>query len=169
VSVDEIAVKDAFRRAGRSAAECAQALAETKARRGCARHPGALVLGCDQMLVLGDDWFDKPGTQAAARAQLRALRGKTHALPTAAALARDGQILWRAVETPRLAMRDLTDAELDAYLANAGDAALGSVGAYQIEGAGAALMASVEGDRATIQGLPLKALQAWLHQAGAAA
>ena len=169
VSLDEEAVKDAFRRENRSAADCALALAETKARRACAKYPGALVIGADQMLVCAGQWYDKPKDLAVARAQLQALRGKRHELPTAAAVLRDGAVLWRAVETPALTMRDFSDAFLGNYLAALGERALASVGAYQIEGLGAQLMARVEGDRFAIEGLPLLPLLDFLRGEGALA
>jgi len=167
VSLDETAVKDTFLREGRSAADCALALAETKARRACARYPGALVIGADQMLVCDGQWFDKPKDRPSARAQLLALRGKRHELPTAAAVLRDGDVLWHAVETPALTMRDFSDAFLDLYLAALADKALASVGAYQLEGPGAQLMARVEGDHFTIQGMPLLPLLDFLRGQGA--
>jgi len=167
VSLDEEAVKDKFHREGRSAADCAVALAETKARRASARHKGDLVIGADQMLVCNGQWFDKPKDGPTARAQLLALRGKRHELPTAAAVLRDGDVLWRAVETPCLTMRDFSDAFLDLYLAALGEKALASVGAYQLEGLGAQLMARVEGDHFAIQGMPLLPLLGFLRGQGA--
>ncbi|MGA3306579.1 MAG: Maf family protein [Stellaceae bacterium] len=169
VSLDEEAVKDSFHREGRSAADCAVALAETKARRACARHPGDLVIGADQMLVCGGQWFDKPKDLPTARAQLRALRGKRHELPTAAAVLRDGAVLWHAVETPALTMRGFSDTFLDDYLAALGEKALASVGAYQLEGMGAQLMARVEGDHFAVQGMPLLPLLDFLRGQGALA
>jgi len=166
VSLDETAVKDMFHREGREAADCAAALAETKARRACARYPSELVIGADQMLVCGGQWFDKPKDLPAARAQLLALRGKRHELPTAAAVLRDGDVLWRVVETPCLTMRAFSDAFLDLYLAALGDKALASVGAYQLEGPGAQLMARVEGDHFAIQGMPLLPLLDFLRGQG---
>jgi septum formation protein len=168
VSLDEEAVKDSFLREKRPATDCAVALAETKARRASQRHKGALVIGADQMLVCGGQWFDKPKDMAVARAQLAALRGKRHELPTAVAVARDGAVLWHAVETPSLTMRAFSDAFLDDYLAKLGEKALSSVGAYQLEGTGAQLMARVEGDHFTIQGIPLLPLLDFLRGQGAA-
>ena len=118
------------------------------------------------MLVCNGQWFDKPKDGPSARAQLLALRGKRHELPTAAAVLRDGAVLWRVVETPCLTMRDFSDAFLDLYLAALGDKALASVGAYQLEGPGAQLMARVEGDHFAIQGLPLLPLLDFLRGQG---
>jgi septum formation protein len=119
------------------------------------------------MLALGDRVFHKPLTLAHARAHLQALRGRTHELLTAAAIARDGEILWSMIDTPRLTMRALTDEFIDDYLARAGDAARKSVGAYQLESLGVHLFERIEGDYFSILGLPLLPLLAFLREQGA--
>ncbi|MDE2166139.1 MAG: septum formation protein Maf [Alphaproteobacteria bacterium] len=165
--IDETTVKATFQAGGRDPGACAMALAEAKAQRIASRMPGALVLGADQLLVCDGAWFDKPKDRAAARAQLAALRGKRHVLPTAAALVKNGATIWHTLAEPALTMRRFSDAFLDDYLAAAGDAALGSVGAYQIEGRGIQLMAEIEGDHFAILGLPLLPLLAFLRDSGA--
>ena len=81
--LDEGELKCEARRAGRSAIECARALARAKACTVSRRHPAAHVVGADQLLAMGEEWFDKPADLAAARVQLEALRGHTHVLATA--------------------------------------------------------------------------------------
>ncbi len=163
--VDEEAVKAGLRAEGLTPREQADALAEVKAL-SVSRVHGGLVLGADQMLALGDEAFDKPADRAEARAQLLALRGKTHALVTAAVIARDGQVIWRHVDTPKLTMRAFSDAFLDDYLDRVGEGALSSVGGYQLEGLGAQLFSRVDGDYFSVLGLPLMPLLSYLRDIG---
>ena len=162
--IDERAVEA---KAGASdAAAAARLLARAKALAVAATRPGQLVLGADQTLALGPTRFSKPANRQVAAEQLRALRGRTHELHSALALARDDAVLFDCVDTARLTMRDVSDRFLDDYLAMAGDAALLSVGGYQLEGIGVHLFERIEGDYFTILGLPLLPLLGYLRQNG---
>jgi septum formation protein len=165
--IDEAAVKRSAREASLPAIGCALRLAECKALQVARSHPGALVIGADQILVAGETWFDKPADLAAARRQLLALRGMTHELATAVCVVRGGDRLWHGQSVPRLTMRRFSDAFLDAYLAAEGTAVLGSVGAYRLEGRGSQLFSRIEGDYFAILGLPLLELFAFLRRRGA--
>jgi septum formation protein len=160
--IDERAVEAKAGAADASAA--ARTLARVKAQTVSATTPGKLVLGCDQTLARGSTRFSKPAGRTAAAEQLRSLRGRTHELHSALALVRDGAILFDCVDTARLTMRNFSDAFLDDYLDMAGDNAMASVGAYQLEGIGVHLFERVEGDYFTILGLPLLPLLAYLRQ-----
>jgi septum formation protein len=164
--IDEGEIKAAFRGAGGDAAACAMALAEAKAARVARRHSGALVIGADQLLVCGEDWFDKPADLAAARRQLHSLRGRRHELVTAVVLRRDDVTVWHHLARPVLTMRDFSDGFLDDYLAAAGPEVLSTVGAYQLEALGVQLFARIEGDYFAILGLPLLPLLDYLRGAG---
>lgn len=153
--VDESELKIALRGQGAEPADVAVALAELKALQVSRSRPGRLVLGADQMLDCDGAWLDKPENRDAAREQLLALRGRKHRLTSAAVLARDGARIWHHAAAARLTMRGFTDAFLDGYLAEAGEAVLGSVGAYQLEGLGAQMFERIEGDYFVILGLPL--------------
>jgi septum formation protein len=146
--------------------EVASLLAREKARVVAACRPGRIVLGADQTLALGRQRFAKPADRAAARAQLLALRGHTHALHSAVALVRDGALLFEHREAARLAMRAFSDDFLERYLDQAGALVTASVGAYQLEKTGIQLFERVEGDHFVILGLPLLALLAALRREG---
>jgi septum formation protein len=94
---------------------------------------------------------------------LRALGGNRHELHSAVAVARDGKILFEATSSAGMTMRRLSDAEIEAYLNEAGEAVTSSVGAYQLEGLGVHLFQRIEGDHFTILGLPLLQLLAFLR------
>ena len=144
----------------------AQLLARAKADAVAAERSGHLVLGADQTLARGPERFSKPSGRAAAAEQLRRLSGQSHELHSAIALVRDGEVLFEHVDSARLTMRDFSDVFIDDYLDMAGDAALASVGGYQLEGIGIHLFERVEGDYFTILGLPLLPLLAFLRQNG---
>lgn len=141
----------------------ARLLARAKAQAVSATRPGQLVLGADQTLACDATRFSKPANRDAAVEQLKALRGRTHELHSAAALVRDGTVLFDCADTARLTMRDLSDRFVGDYLDMAGNAALHSVGGYQLEGIGVHLFDKIEGDYFTILGLPLLPLLTFLR------
>ncbi|MBZ9806832.1 Maf-like protein [Mesorhizobium sp. BR1-1-9] len=165
--VDERALEAPLQGSGASPEDVALVLAEAKATEVSERRPGALVLGCDQTLSLGDEVFHKPTDMEGARRHLLALSGKTHQLNSAAVLVRDGGVLWRHVGIASLTMRKLDPAFIGRHLARVGSRALSSVGAYQVEGEGIQLFEKIEGDHFTIVGLPLLPLLAELRTLGA--
>src|SRR3974390_933596 len=148
------------------AAAAARLLARTKALTVAAQCPGQLVVGADQTLALGNNRFCKPVDRAATREQIRALRGRTHELHSALAVAREGAMLFDCVDTARLTMRQMSDRFIEDYLTMAGDSALHSVGGYQLERVGVHLFERIEGDYFTILGLPLLPLLAFLRKNG---
>lgn len=164
--VDEDEIKRGMKAAGANASDLAERLAEIKARKVSARHPGALVVGADQVLDCQGKWFDKPTDRAAARAQLLELRGKMHELISSVCVLRDGESLWHHVGRARMTLRPFSESFLDDYLDQTGAAALQSVGAYQFEGLGAQLFSRVDGDYFTILGLPLLPLLDFLRNHG---
>jgi septum formation protein len=148
------------------AGDVAALLAREKARAIATRLPGRLVLGADQTLALGARRFSKPPDLAAARDQLKALRGRTHELHTAIALLREGAVVFEHREVARLTMRAFSDAFLEGYLEVMGSAVTTSVGGYQLEKVGIQLFERIEGDHFVILGLPLLALLQYLRQSG---
>ena len=165
-SVDEATIKESALGEGVSAPDTATLLADAKAARIARRHPEATIIGADQLLVCEGEWFDKPEDLAAARAQLLRLRNRAHELVTAVVVWRGGKRAWHHLSTPRLAMRDFSDAFLDDYLAREGAYVTQSVGAYRLEGMGIQLMRDIRGEHTAILGLPLLPLLSYLRDVG---
>ena len=146
--------------------DVAQVLARAKAEAVSDLARKAYVIGADQVLALGDMILSKPASMEDARRQLLDLRGKTHTLHTAVAVATGGETIWSETTVASLTMRKLTPEFIGRYLAAAGDEVLGSVGAYQLEGLGVQLFDKVEGDYFSILGLPLIPLLDTLRREG---
>lgn len=162
--IDERALETAALNAGADARDVALLLARRKAEAVSAAHPDAYVIGADQTLSLGAELLHKPASRADATVQLDRLRGKTHRLHAAVTLVRNGDLVWSDMQTAELSMRNFTPAERDQVLELEGDAALGSVGGYRLEGPSIRLFETVTGDYFTILGLPLLPLLAALRE-----
>jgi nucleoside triphosphate pyrophosphatase len=165
-SIDELAVKQEMRRQGAPVESVAIELAARKASAVAVRHPGALVIGADQILEAGGEWLNKPADRAAAERQLTSLSGRTHRLISGAAIIEEGREIWRHADTVTMHMRMLSPDFITSYLDRAGSAVTSSVGAYQIENLGAQLFNRIDGDFFTVLGLPLLPLLAFLRQRG---
>ena len=162
--LDERAVESSALANGADGAVVAEILATAKARSVAAMTPGAVVIGADQTLALGDELLHKPASRLAALHQLDRLKGRTHRLHAGVALVRDDTLLWSQVETAELTMRDFSDAERDTVLALEGDAILASVGGYRLEGPSIRLFETIKGDYFSILGLPLLPLLSALRR-----
>ncbi len=166
-NIDERAIDTALEGPGTGPDDLALILAEAKAMAVSERHPDALVLGADQVLSLEGETLHKSRDFEEARCRLLQLSGKTHRLNSGLALCRGCKTLWRHVSVAEMTMRDLDPGFIGRYLAHAGQAVLGSVGAYQIEGPGIQLFERIDGDYWTIVGLPLLPLLTQLRAMGA--
>ena len=165
-AVDERALAKPLENAGAGPDSIALELARAKCLAVSNLHQDDLVLGADQTLALGNQSFSKPASRSEAAEHLRQLSGRSHELHSAAAVARGGQILFEVTDTAQLTMRLLSDDFIETYLDVAGEQVRSSVGAYQVEGLGLHLFDRVDGDHATILGLPLLALLGYFRLKG---
>lgn len=164
-ALDEDDVKDDLAAHGLDPKGMAMALAQAKAVE-TSKVVDGLVIGADQTLDLAGELVGKAADIGAARERLKALRGRRHQLHSATAAAQRGELLWTDVRTATLTMRAFSDDFLDGYLARNGEAALSSVGCYQLESEGVQLFEKIDGDYFTILGLPLPPLLAFLRERG---
>jgi len=162
--LDERSVEAGSR--SKSAGAVAALLAREKAIATARKHGGGLTLGADQTLFFGAERLTKPHDRDAARAQLRALCGRTHELHSAIAFVQHDTVLFEHVGVARLTMRNFSERFLELYLDTAGDSVTASVGAYQLEGLGMQLFERVDGDYFTVLGLPLLEALEFLRRFG---
>jgi len=123
--------------------------AEGKAR--SVHGPGGVTLGVDTTVHLNGRLYGKPADREGARAMLHELAGRTHLVLSGLCLLGDGFELVEH-EVTRVTFRDLTAAEVGAYL-DSGEWN-GRAGGYAIQGLGARLVAGIEGDYLNVVGLP---------------
>jgi septum formation protein len=164
--IDEETIKASLLAEGAKPREIADALAEGKARKIAMKEPGALVLGCDQVLDLKGKLFSKPRSIEEASAQLAELSGQTHKLLSAAVLYEEGKPVWRHIGEARLTMRSLSPEYQADYLARNWESIRSSVGCYKLEEEGVRLFARVEGSNFTVLGLPLVEFLSYLTLRG---
>ncbi|MFM8567000.1 MAG: Maf family protein [Gemmatimonadota bacterium] len=138
-------------------------LARAKAHVLADRHPDAVVIAADTIVVLDGDILGKPRDAAEAAAMLARLSGRTHTVHTAMAVARDGRAV-SAVESVEVTFRPLTTDEIAAYVATGEP--MDKAGAYGIQGFGATIVERIHGDYFSVMGLGLRRLVALLAEVG---
>lgn len=173
--VDEDAIKAGFAQSDKGHGDpenetdaLALKLAEAKALAVSATNRQALVIGADQILSCEGKRYDKPKSMKEARANLLAFRGRPHILHSGVVLVAAGAAVWNLTARATLTMREFSEDFLDAYLEEAGERVMKSIGCYQLEGPGVQLFEKIEGDYFSILGLPLLPLLDELRRHGQA-
>lgn len=167
--IDEDEIKSALRAEGSDSAFISESLAEHKARVVSRKLPSPLILGADQILECDNKIYSKPVNLAAAKEQLKTLRGKDHTLISSVVVFRNGQRLWHNTDRALLRMREFSNDFLDDYVTELGEELLEGPGCYKVEGRGIQLFSRITGDHFTILGLPLLPLLDYLRLQGAVA
>ena len=144
--------------------DIALSLACEKALHVSAKNPDTLVIGADQILQYEGKIMSKAANENEAREKLKTLRGKTHNLISAVAVAKNDKVLWKNTACAFLTMYNFDDEFLETYIEKAGAALTRSVGAYELESIGVQLFENIEGDYFTILGMPLLPLLTYLRQ-----
>jgi septum formation protein len=165
-NIDERDIEKQLIKGKASAGDIALGLARTKALSVASTFPDSFVIGSDQIMSMDETIFHKCENLHVAKDQLGRMRGKTHRLSSAIAIARGSTIVWSYIATAEMTFRNFSDAFLDFYMEAAGEKVLLSVGAYQYEGLGQQLFEKVEGDYFTIIGLPMIPLLTSLRKLG---
>jgi septum formation protein len=151
---------------GEAPAELARRLGEAKARAVAARHPGAVVIGSDQVADLDGEALGKPGHHENAVAQLRRMRGRAVIFHTAVSVVcAESGFAQHELAPVRVRFRNLTDAEIEAYLR--AEQPYDCAGSAKSEGLGIALLDAIDSDDPTaLVGLPLIRTCRMLRAAG---
>ena len=146
-----------------SAEDAVAAVCERKARAVGEGHPGRLIVAADTIVVVDGKILGKPHCEDEARQMLHSLSGRSHRVMTGFCLWRDGACETH-VETTKLWFRDLSDGEIDAYVATGSP--MDKAGAYGIQDQAAVFVQRLEGDYYNVMGLPLCALTQALRKWG---
>ncbi len=147
-------------------AALAERLARAKARAVAQRHPGAVVIGSDQVADLDGTPLGKPGTHANALVQLSRMQGRVVTFHTAVTVAcLETRFEQHALAPVRVRFRPLAADEIEAYLR--AEQPYDCAGSAKSEGLGIALLEAIESDDPTaLVGLPLIRTCALLRAAG---
>jgi septum formation protein len=127
---------------------------------------GDLVIGSDSTLSVDGRLFSKPADRGDAARHLAYFSGKQMMLSSAVALARDGVVEWRHVDTARLDVRTLSAGFIETYLDHEWPEVAYCVGVFRMEGRGVTLFEAIDGNHFTILGMPLLPLLAALRERG---
>ena len=151
---------DESRRGGEAATAYVERLALDKAGAAAAACRDRVVLGADTAVVVDSDVFGKPADADDARAMLRRLRGRTHLVLTGVAIVAPGDFRTSFVESTTVWLSEMSDADVDWYVASGEPA--DKAGAYAIQGLASRFIPRIDGSYTNVVGLPVAAVAAAL-------
>ncbi len=160
--VDEDEIKDSLIKEKASPTIISKNLAELKANKVSLKNPETIVLGADSVIDLNGQIISKPTNREEALVILKKLNGKKHYLISSVCISKNGIMIWNHSEKASLTMKNFSEQELKEYLLKISDEALYAYNVYQIEGEGRSLFSSINGDKDTIMGLPIKEIKKYL-------
>ena len=163
-NVDEETVKRSLLKENATPTIISKNLAELKANKVSQKNNEDLVLGADSVIDLNGELISKPQNRDEAMNILKKLNGKKHYLVSSVCISKNGSMIWNYTDKAALRMKNMSDDELKLYLSKISDEALYAYNVYQIEGEGKNLFTSIEGDKDTIMGLPIKKIKEYLKE-----
>ena len=163
-NVDEEIIKKSLLKENATPTIISKNLAELKANKVSQKNNGDLVLGADSVIDLNGELISKPQNRDEAMNILKKLNGKKHYLVSSVCISKNGSMIWNYTDKAALTMKNMSDDELKLYLSKISDEALYAYNVYQIEGEGKNLFSSIEGDKDTIMGLPIKKIKEYLKE-----
>ena len=162
-NIEEDPVKNNLLQDGASPELISKNLAELKANKVSQKNIDKLVLGADSVIDLNGLLISKPKNREEALNILKNLNGRKHLLISSVCISMNGSMIWNYTDRAQLTMKNLSDKELEVYLASISDENLYAYNVYQIEGMGRKLFSSIEGDEDTIMGLPVKKIKEYIE------
>ena len=163
-NVDEETVKRSLLKENATPTIISKNLAELKANKVSQKNNEDLVLGADSVIDLNGELISKPQNRDEAMNILKKLNGKKHYLVSSVCISKNGSMIWNYTDKAALTMKNMSDDELKLYLSKISDEALYAYNVYQIEGEGKNLFSSIEVDKNTIMGLPIKKIKEYLKE-----
>tara|TARA_Y100000768_G_scaffold384317_1_gene368126 strand:- start:1200 stop:1787 length:588 start_codon:yes stop_codon:yes gene_type:complete len=161
-NVDEDIIKLSLMKENATPEIISKNLAELKANKVSSKNIDEIVLGADSVIDLNGELISKPKNREEAMSILRKLNGKSHFLISSVCISKNGSMIWNYTGKATLTMKNFTEIELKEYLSKISDENLYAYNVYQIEGEGKSLFSSIEGDKDTIMGLPIKKIKEYL-------
>ena len=162
-NVDEDLVKKSLLNEGATPEIISKNLAELKANKVSQKKNGNIVIGADSVIDLEGEIISKPLDRDEAFKILKKLNGKKHYLISSVCISKNGSMIWNYTDRAVLKMKEMKDEDLKKYLSKIKDNELYSYNVYQIEGEGKTLFSSIQGDKDTIMGLPIKKIKEYLE------